>query len=111
MAARGLVVQRLGRRSYKANAAGSNPAEPTSLRSALARGSILHEKPKAEGPRPECVRVPEKIRFDVGRREAQALLSALARALHEAPRAEPWTREAEHFRAYLEQRMRERRFL
>ena len=56
------------------------------------------------------MRAPERIRLDVDRREAQALLSALSAALAEFQR-EPWAREAETLRAHLRERMKERRFL
>jgi hypothetical protein len=56
------------------------------------------------------MRAPERIRFDVDRREAHALLDALSAALARAQR-EPWARDAEALRAYLQERMRERRFL
>jgi len=56
------------------------------------------------------MRAPERIRFDVDRREAHALLDALSAALAREGRA-PWAHDAEALRAYLRERMRQRRFL
>ncbi|GEM_PF-6413784 len=57
-----------------------------------------------------AMRAPERIRFDVDRREAHALLDALSAALAREGRA-PWAHDAEALRAYLRERMRQRRFL